>query len=292
MRTIMVIGANGFLGASIVNHFRKKHKVIATFNRNILRFPGVTHFNYNLSDRDYMKRIITLTKPDTIIYCAGVNDFLECARNPRLSEAVNAYGPVVLASASDTVQHRFIYLSSAYVYDGRRGNYLETDVVLPQSAYGKNKLAGENYVRSKFMTYTVVRFSPVYGLGTIYHPSQFDEIRMKLQKGERVELPQNEMHSFLSVDIAMKGLEWIIMQESRNRTYNLGGLTKVTWFDFGTILAETFGFDPTLIVPAKGSFEEDVDFSLNGTDLVKLSQIDPLILEQGFDLLKQQLIRR
>ena len=115
---------------------------------------------------------------------------------------------------------------------------------------------------------------------------------MKLQRGERVELPQNEMHSFLFVDIAMRGLEWVITQESRNRTYNLGGLTKVTWFDFGKLIAESFGFNPDLVMPAKGNFEEDVDFSLNGTDLVRLSQVDPLIMEQGLDLLKQQLIRR
>jgi len=292
VRTIMVIGANGFLGSSIVNYFGKKHKVIALFNKHILRFPGTTHFNYNLSDRDYMKRIISLTKPDTIIYCAGINDFVECAKNQRMAEAVNSYGPTLISSAADTVQHRFIYLSTAFVYDGKRGNYLETDVVLPQSAFGKYKLAGENYVRSKFMTYTVMRLSPVYGLGTIYHPSQFDQIRMKLQRGERVELPQNEMHSFLFVDIAMRGLEWVITQESRNRTYNLGGLTKVTWFDFGKLIAESFGFNPDLVMPAKGNFEEDVDFSLNGTDLVRLSQVDPLIMEQGLDLLKQQLIRR
>lgn len=287
----MVIGANGFLGASVVNYFRKKHKVIATFNKHILRFPGLTHFNYNLSDRDYMKRIISITKPDTIIYCAGINDFMECGKNPRMAEAVNGYGPVVISSAADTVQHRFIYLSSAYVYDGRRGNYTETDTVLPQSGYGKNKLSGENYVRSKFLTYTVLRMSPVYGLGTIYHPSKFDLIRMKLQRGERVELPQNEMHSFLYVDVAMKGLEWIITQESRNRTYNLGGLTKVNWFDYGIMIAEAFGFDTSLVVPAKGDFEEEVDFSLNGSDLVKQSQVDPLILEQGLDLLKQHLVR-
>ena len=291
MKTILVVGASGFLGSCVVENLRKRHKVIAAFNRNIIRFPGVSHFMYMLSERDYMKRMVTLVKPDVIIYCAGVSDFMECATKPQIAESVNSFGPVVIAAAADTLACRFIYLSTSYVYDGRKGNFLEGDVVLPQTIYGKSKLAGENYVRSKLVSYTILRFSPIYGLGSIYRQSLFDQIRLKLQRGQSVELANREVHSFLSMEIALKAIEWAAITETQNRTYNLGGLTKLSWYDFGLALAEAFGFDPSLVIPGKGSFDEDVDFSLNGSELVRQLQIDPLILEQGLDLLKQQLIR-
>lgn len=291
MKTILVIGASGFIGSNVVNHLRKRHRVVAAFNKSIVRFPGVSHYIYMLGDRDYMKRMITIVKPDVIIYCAGINDFVECHKRPRVAEAVNSFGPVVVSAASDTVTQRFIYLSSAYVYDGRKGNFAEGDVVLPQTNFGKGKLAGENYVRSKFLSYTILRFSPVFGIGSIYHPSVFDKMRMKLERGERVELPKNEVHSFLSMGIALKAIEWAATGETANHTYNLGGLTKLSWYDFGVLAAESLGFDSSLVVASKGNFEEDVDFSLNGSELVRHLQIDPLILEQGLDLLKQQLVR-
>src|SRR5258708_1913385 len=109
MKTILVIGASGFVGSNVVNHFRKRYKVIAAFNRNFIRFPGVSHFMYALGDRDYMKRMIMLTKPDVVVYCAGITDFMECAKRPQQAEAINSYGPVMLAAAGDTVPHRFIY---------------------------------------------------------------------------------------------------------------------------------------------------------------------------------------
>lgn len=290
-KTVLVVGASGFIGSNLVAFLRKRHKVVAAFNRSIIRYPGASHLMYTLEDRDYMKRVITHTKPDSIVYCAGITDFVDCAKSPQRAEAVNTYGPVLLTAAADTVTHRFIYLSTAFVYDGKKGNFAEVDVVLPETHFAKGKLAGENYVRSKSLTHTILRFSPTYGIGSIFHPSPFDRIRMKLERGERVELPDNEVHSFLSIDVAMRAIEWCITQETRNHTYNLGGLTKVSWYELGIKVAESFGFDPGLVVPGAAQFQDDVDFSLNGSELVRQLEVDPLILEQGLDLLKQQLVR-
>lgn len=287
----MVVGASGYMGSNIVNYLRQRHKVIAAFNRNVIQFPGVSHFIYMLSERDYLKRMVTLLKPDVIIYCAGITDFMECASKPQLADAINSSGPIAVDSAADTLPHRLIVLSSAYVYDGKKGNFTEQDVVMPQTVFGKSKSAGENYIRGKCLSYSILRFAPVYGIGSIYHRSIVDQIRIKLQRGEKVELAENEMHSFLSMEVALKAIEWIATNETQNKTYNLGGLTKLSWFDFGIAFAESFGFDPKLIVPVKAQFDGDVDFSLNGSELVRQLKVDPLVLEQGFDLLKQQLIR-
>jgi dTDP-4-dehydrorhamnose reductase len=285
------VGASGFLGSNIVNHLRKRHKVIAAFNRHIIRFPGVSHVLFSLADRDYLKRMLTLFRPDAIVYAAGINDFVECHKRPQHAELVNSHGPAAIAAAADTVPHRFIYLSSAYVFDGRKGNFVESDVVLPGTSFGKGKLTGENYVRSKFLDYTILRFSPIFGIGSIYHPSEFDKMRMRLQRGERIEMATNEIHSFLALSVALKAIEWAIVSETQSKTYNLGGLTKLSWHEFGIMVAESLGFDKNLIVPVKGQFDDNVDFSLNGSELIRRLQIDPLVLEQGLDLLKQQLVR-
>jgi dTDP-4-dehydrorhamnose reductase len=113
---------------------------------------------------------------------------------------------------------------------------------------------------------------------------------MKLERGTRAELPENETHSFLSMDIALKAIEWVITQESKNATYNLGGLTKISLFEYGKLIAETLNFNPNLITPGQAQFQTDVDFSLNGSEIVTQLDIDPLTLEQGLNLLKKQLV--
>jgi len=291
VKTIMVIGANSYIGSNLVLRLRQRHKVIALFHRHLMKFPGVTHGMYDLGEKDTIKRMIKLLLPDVIIYCAGINDFVFCAQHAQVAEAVNSFGPVVFSGAADPTKTRFIYLSTAYVYDGKKGNFSETDIVFPETTFAKGKLAGENYVRSKSTNFTIFRFSPVYGLGSIYHQNRFDQIRINLERGERIELPQNEVHSFLSLDIALNAIEWAATHESRSYTYNLGGLTKVSWYEFGLIFADIFGFDKSLIVPGQAQFENDVDFSLNGTELIKQLQVDALVLEKGLDLFKKQLVR-
>ncbi len=292
VKTVYVVGASGFVGSNLVNHLRKRHRVIAGYHQHLLKIDGVSQSLYLLTDRDYMKRVFTLYQPDVIIYCAGVNSFVDCARWPKLADAVNTFGPVLISSALDQIEARFVYLSSAFVYDGRHGNFLESDVNIASTAFGKTKSAGENYARSKFISSTILRLSPMIGLGSIFHLSMFDKIRMKLARKERVELPENEVHSFLLIDTALKAIEWVIENETVNRTYNLGGLTKLSWYEYGVSLAESFGFDPSLVIPAQGNFEGRVDFSLNSSEFVKQLEFETLPLEQSFDLLKQQMIRR
>lgn len=289
----MVVGASGFLGSNIVTSLRKEHKVIAMFRGQVIRYDGASHFMYSFDNKEYLKRVMTILKPDFVIYVAGMTDFMDCHKRPKMADAVNSLGPVVFGEAAGSVHHRFIYVSTAYVFNGVKGSYAEPDVPMAETTYGKTKLAGENYVRSKSQIYTILRCSPVYGLGSYAHPCFTDHMRMALARGQRFELPENEHHSFLFIDVLMNALEWIIKNESSNETYHLGGLTKLSTFEFGTDMAKRLGLDPTLITPTRGHFPDNafLDFSLNSSKLVKNSQVDTLVLEQGLDLFQKLLIR-
>lgn len=292
MSTIMVIGATGFLGSNIVLHLRKKHKVIALFRRQVIRYEGVNTFHYSFDDIDYMKRLMAILKPGIIIYASGVNDLMECHLKPQLADAANSLGPVFFLDAAHAVPHRYIYLSTSYIFDGRKGSYQESDLPMTETTFGKSKLAGENYVRSKAQSYTVFRCSPVYGMGSTLHPSFTDRLRNDLAAGKRHELPENENHSFLYIDTLLESLDWVIQNESKNEVYHLAGLTKLSTYEFGVEFAQKFGFDPKLVVPNRGIFKDSsfLDFSLNASRFVKASQINPLVLEKGFDLLQKKLI--
>ena len=263
------------------------------FRKQIVRYEGTSHFVYSFDDRDYIKRLMTVLKPNVIIYAAGINDMLECHLKPKLADMIHSLGPVFFSAAAETVPHRYIYLSTSYVYDGRKGSYVETDVAFTETTLGRSKMAGENYIRGKSPTYTVFRLSPVVGLGSVFHPSFVDRMRNDLAIGKRHEMPENEHHSFLFIDTLLEAVEWAIQHESRNETYNLGGLTKLSTYEFGVELARKLGLDHKLIVPTKGTFKDHafLDFSLNGTKFVKNSQINPLILEESLDLFQKLLVR-
>ena len=53
---------------------------------------------------------------------------------------------------------RLIYISTDYVFDGKKGYYKENDKTKPQSIYGKSKLEAEKIV-SKLKNYLIIRTS-------------------------------------------------------------------------------------------------------------------------------------
>ena len=289
----MVVGASGFLGSNIVTQLRKEHRVIALFRKDVVRYPGLSHFVYSFEDKDFLKRLMQILKPDFVIYVAGMTDMMDCHRRPKLAESVNALGPVLFNTAGETVHNRFIYISTSYVFDGKRGSYAESDVVLSETTFGKTKLAGENYVRGKAQIFTILRCSPIYGLGSYLHPSFTDRMRMALSRGERFELPENEHQSFLYIGVLMDALRWIVKNEAMNETYHLGGLTKLSTYEFGQDMCRRLGLDAGLLVPTRGHFPDTafLDFSLNSSKFVNASQIDTLVLEKGLDLFQKLLIR-
>jgi GDP-mannose 4,6-dehydratase len=85
-------------------------------------------------------------------------------------------------------------------------------------------------------------------------------------------------------------LNRILEKVRPDEIYNLGGLTKLSWYDMGMRFANVLGFDENLIIPGKGQIDLAGDYSLNGSELIRQSNINPLLLEEAFDLFQKNLI--
>jgi dTDP-4-dehydrorhamnose reductase len=192
------------------------------------------------------------------------------------------------------LQSKFIYLSNPYTFDGRRGNYHETDTPLPFHSFGKMKLAGENYVRTKTLNWVSVRSSPLYGRGVPNHPSFLDVVRMKLERGQSFELSPRETHSFAHVDGLADVMASLIDSSYKNKVLHYGGLNKLSHYEFGREFAKAFGYNENLITLPQNQekmHEKDFeDYSINCTNAVETLKIKPLLLQEGFDLLKKDLV--
>jgi len=58
---------------------------------------------------------------------------------------------------------RPIFASTEVVFDGRKGQYTETDCVNPVLTYAKQKVEIENFIETRFKDYLIVRLALVYG---------------------------------------------------------------------------------------------------------------------------------
>ena len=96
------------------------------------------------SIENYLRR----KKPKTVIHLAGLSRPLEKHEN-NIAESIslNIIGTCNLVVICQKLKIKLIYFSTSYVYPGTKGNYKETDPLLPINNYSWSKLGGEAAVQ-------------------------------------------------------------------------------------------------------------------------------------------------
>lgn len=304
-KSILVVGGSGTIGAHLALRLRDGYKVFATYDRTPTQIPGVTCLPLNVTNRNWVRRIIYTTRPDVILYAAGSNDLILAEDDPRKADHAHTSGPAMILGVAELLSPRFILFSNCYTFDGGRGNYRETDTVIPATALGKAKVGGENFIRGKSLNHVIVRSSPIYARGTGNRMTWFDRLRSGLARGQPVTLPNDEVHSLAPIEGLLDLTEKLIESGPRNKTLHYGGITRLSFYELGKIYAKRFGYNPDLVqvgkpnqppVLASGIHTalpagSRLDFSLNSTLAVQALKIQPLLVEEGLDLVEKQLVR-
>ena len=131
-RRVLVTGAGGRLGATIVETFHDA-QVIAH-----------TRASLDITDSSAVSRAVHDARPGVIINCAAFNDVDGAESAPVAALAVNAFAPRNLARAAQDVGATFVHYSTDFVFDGTgSAPYTEADRPEPRSAYAQSKLLGE-----------------------------------------------------------------------------------------------------------------------------------------------------
>ena len=83
-------------------------------------------------------------KPKIIFHCAALSRPMNIhEKDIAKSIDINIIGTANLVKICKLYKVKLIYFSTGYVYEGRKGNYKETDAVKPFNNYGLSKLGGE-----------------------------------------------------------------------------------------------------------------------------------------------------
>ena len=137
----LVVGANGQLGRAL-------SKVLS--ERGI-GFSALDSKQLNITSGDEVTRVVNELKPSVIVNAAAWTDVDGAESNPDAAHAVNAEGPLHLASGAKAVGAVFAHVSTDYVFSGISDRpWREDDLRAPVSVYGTTKAAGEVALLSEY----------------------------------------------------------------------------------------------------------------------------------------------
>jgi dTDP-4-dehydrorhamnose reductase len=161
---VLITGASGQLGRALQRRF-EEHDVLA-LSREAL----------DVTDR---QAVLALANEglDTIIHAGAMTNVDGCERDPEAAYLANALGTQNLALLAQQARAVMLYVSTDYVYDGRKGApYWEWDATNPLSVYASSKLAGEWFVQNLLDRFYIARTAWVYGPGGTNFPRKIIEL--------------------------------------------------------------------------------------------------------------------
>jgi dTDP-4-dehydrorhamnose reductase len=134
MKRILVTGGKGRFGKILKKLSGKNYLFPSKKQLNILSIK---------STEKYIKKV----RPKYLIHLAGLSRPLKLHED-KINESIklNIIGTCNVVIVCKKYNIKLIYLSTSYVYPGIKGNYKETDPVLPMNNYAWSKLGGESAV--------------------------------------------------------------------------------------------------------------------------------------------------
>ncbi|MBI3623781.1 SDR family oxidoreductase [Candidatus Pacearchaeota archaeon] len=155
---IAVIGASGFLGQNLYSNLSKDYEVVGTYfgrKRNNL-------FELDATKKEKVEKFLSQHNPDVVIDTIALTSSTKCQQNPSLAEQLNYQTAKNIAEACLKINSKLFFISSSYVFDGKKGNYNEEDLPNPLNVYGKTKLMAEKEVLKNSKN-VVLRVEIMYG---------------------------------------------------------------------------------------------------------------------------------
>jgi len=151
---VTIFGASGLLGKALMREWNDDF------------VTGLSSRDVDIRDAKSVQHAVGETRPEWIVLAAAYTDVDGCEGKPELAFAVNRDGAINVATAAKAAGARLLFLSSDYVFDGKKTTPYETgDARNPQSVYGRTKAEAEVGLLELMPDCCVARTSWLFGAG-------------------------------------------------------------------------------------------------------------------------------
>ena len=143
MKTL-ITGGSGILGTELKKFFPDS------------LFPS--HSELDITNHEMVFDYFSKNEFDSIIHTAAMTSVRQCESEKKLSWGTNVVGTKNLVDATTEFRpnSKFIYLSTACVFDGHTGMYKESSIPDPENFYALTKLIGEQQIKN-LKNYLIIR---------------------------------------------------------------------------------------------------------------------------------------
>jgi dTDP-4-dehydrorhamnose reductase len=220
-RIAWVTGAGGLIGAQVVERSPDDWET-----------RGLTRQALDLTDFAAVRRRFVEEKPALIIHCAALSKTEDCESRPNAAWENNVEVTRLLCELAEAIP--LLLLSTDLVFDGTKGQYVETDPPNPLNVYALTKATAESLVLAN-PRHAVIRTSLNAGI-TVRGTAFNEQMRAIWQRGEATKLFIDEFRSPIPAEVTARAL-WELVVAGATGIYHVAGSERLSRFDIGRLLA-------------------------------------------------------
>lgn len=237
MKKVLITGASGMLGASLLEQFYEEFEVYGTATSDFSERKIENFKIFDLRSEEYSE-LFEWVQPDIIVHSAAIINGNYCQTNPEDAFLINAFSCYKLANYSPD-HTKIIYVSTDAVFPSDLHLAKESDFTRPENNYGKSKELGEFLLLNSEKEVVIIR-TTIVGLNLNLQRKSFVEwIIGSVNKKESINL-FNDVY-FTPITIWRFGVEIkrIIQEGFKKQVYHIAGGEVASKYDFGYELVKS-----------------------------------------------------
>ena len=281
----LVTGSAGLIGNQLVHDLEQSGEIVYSCYNNMKPVYGIPT-KLNLLNLEDIHKIFKKFQPDVIIHSAALTDVEKCEVESELANLLNVKSTEIIAKEAENLGSYLMYISTDYVFDGKKGSYKETDLTNPLNQYGKTKLSGEKIIEDKTSKWSIIRTSTPFGIHSFKKTFPVC-IYENLKINKKINILDDQLTSPTYVPNLSKMILEIITRNLEG-FFHLSGSTKISRFEFAKIVLEKFNLDSSLLNPVKidsipWKAHRPIDSSLNISKINTILKTKSYTIKQSFD---------
>jgi dTDP-4-dehydrorhamnose reductase len=187
----------------------------------------------DLTDFASVEKRFRAERPALVIHCAALTQTAVCQADPALAGKINVEATAHLAALA--AEADFIFFSTDLVFDGRKGNYIETDPVNPLGVYAQTKVQAEQIVLTN-PRHTVIRTSLNSGASPNGAGAYNEKLQAAWKEGRALDLFFDEFRSPIPASVTARAV-WELAGQRRSGLYHLAGSERLSRAAIGELAA-------------------------------------------------------
>lgn len=181
-----------------------------------------------------MRNFFDQSKPDAVIHCAALSKSPECQANPALARKLNVDVTKLLAELA--ADRPFLLFSTDMVFDGKKGNHVESDAINPLTVYAETKAEAEQLVLAN-PRHTVLRTSLNGGTSPTGDRGFNEQIRRAWETGQMPSFFADEFRNPIPASATARAT-WELLLQQRTGLFHVAGAERLSRAEIGAALAQ------------------------------------------------------